>query len=120
MSDGLATHAVDHRALLEPMFTIHAEEPALVRLSGELDMAVAPTLATALAPHLKRGGRVAIDLTELTFMDSSGINVLCRAAGQLGDRGRIVLYHPRPIVRRILDMTGLIGIIGINDQPPST
>jgi hypothetical protein len=38
---------------------------------------------------------------------------------QVGERGRIVVLHPTPTIRRVLELTGVIGIIDINDDPSS-
>ena len=75
------------------LFSVQAGGPSLVRLAGELDMLAAPTLALALKPLTAGGGTVTLDLADLTFMDSTGINALCQAARDLGERGRIVVLN---------------------------
>ena len=72
------------------MFTVYTEPPSLLHLAGELDLAGAPALTAALEPLTSRGGTIGMDLTRLTFMDSTGINALCQAAQALGERGRVV------------------------------
>lgn len=96
MTDDLADQASDDRALRRPWFTVCAEPPSLLHLTGELDMAGAPTLATALEPLIMCGGTIGLNLAALTFMDSTGINALCAAARQVGERGRIVVFRPPP------------------------
>ncbi|WP_420717484.1 STAS domain-containing protein [Streptomyces sp. WM6378] len=49
-------------------------DPALVRVCGDLDVDGAPILRSALTPLLHR--RVELDLTEVGFIDSSGISAL--------------------------------------------
>jgi len=56
-----------------------------------------------------------VDLTALTFIDSSGIKVPCHALRDLGANGRLIVSHPRPPVRRTLELTGLDGLIQIAD-----
>jgi hypothetical protein len=36
-----------------------------------------------------------------------------------GERGRIVVFRPTTIVRRVLEITGMVGVIAIDDHPPS-
>ena len=66
-----------------------------------------------------RGGTVGLDLAELTYMDSTGIHVILNTVNLLGERGRVVLYRPVPLVRRLLEVCGLVGLIDINDDPKS-
>ncbi|MFD4479136.1 STAS domain-containing protein [Streptomyces sp. NPDC058471] len=86
--------------------TVLGLDPVLVRVSGDLDIESAPTLRTALEPLLTRS--VELDLANVTFIDSSGVNELlshherCRAAD-----GRLVVLHPSRAVRQILQLLGV-------------
>ena len=54
------------------------------------------------------GSTVVVDLSELTFMDSSGITALVKARNRMADEGNeLILTRPHPIVRRALEVTGL-------------
>jgi anti-sigma B factor antagonist len=78
----------------------------IISLTGEFDLAVAHQL-TDRAGDLT-GATVVIDLTGLTFMDSSGIAALVRARNQQAEHGnRLVLTGPVGIVERALDVVGL-------------
>jgi anti-sigma B factor antagonist len=80
-----------------------------VTFHGELDAAAAPELrariqAIASAP----GGRLLIDLTNCTFLDSLGVSALVEAASEMHKRGRVVAVVCRaPQVRRTLALTGV-------------
>jgi anti-anti-sigma factor len=93
MTDDLADRTIE-----QPLFSVSTEPPALLHLAGELDMVGAPALTEALEPLTSRGGNIGMDLAELTFMDSSGINALCQAAQALGERGRIIVLKATPSV----------------------
>ena len=82
----------------------------VVTVGGEVDLLTAAQLARALenASKASRAGCLVIDMTDLTFIDSSGLGVLIAAqnrARTLGDS--VVLVHPPPLVRRLLDGTQL-------------
>ena len=77
----------------------------VVTLRGELDMQSAEGLADWLVEI--PGPSVVVDLSELTFMDTSGITVMVRVRQRLGDS--FVLTRPQPNVRRIFEITGLGG-----------
>ena len=75
-----------------------------VRLSGELDMASAPTLEQVLDGLT---GPVRFDCTDLAFVDSSGLAIFSRV-----DRnGGATLFGLRPNVRRVLEVAGLGNLI---------
>jgi stage II sporulation protein AA (anti-sigma F factor antagonist) len=80
----------------------------VIRLRGELDIESAPDLERVLLRSRPRGQRVVVDLTELKFMDSTGLRVLlrARAAAEEG-RWQINLRNVPPTIRRLFDMTGV-------------
>jgi anti-anti-sigma factor len=89
----------DFSARIEPQ-----GEQITVTLSGELDMATAPTLEQLLEGVQ---GRVCFDCTDLAFVDSSGLAIFARV-----DRnGGTALRAVRPNVRRVLEVAGLDGLI---------
>jgi anti-anti-sigma factor len=80
------------------------EEPPGFRLAGELDVATAPQLSESLEPALRQGGDVTLDLSELSFMDSTGLQVLIRSALSMDGKGRLILRSPGNLVRTILEL----------------
>jgi anti-sigma B factor antagonist len=81
---------------------------ATVTIAGELDLSTASVLSGRLDEILAAEPRLLIfDLAGVEFIDCAAIRMIIEA-GQvlLGDR-RPVLRHPRPLVRRILSLTGL-------------
>ena len=80
----------------------------VIRARGELDIESAPDLERVLLRSRPRGQRVVVDLTELKFMDSTGLRVLLRArvAAEEG-RWEINLRNVPPTIRRLFDMTGV-------------
>jgi anti-sigma B factor antagonist len=74
---------------------------------GELDLANARTLSKAVEQAEASGGSVRIDLSELEFIDSTGIALLVAIHRRLGD-DRLSLQPSRTgAVRRVLELTGL-------------
>jgi anti-anti-sigma factor len=81
----------------------------LVRLVGELDMATGSDLSETLR---RVGGsppfQVVVDLSQLTFIDSSGLNAFAassRAVTEAG--GSVVFAAPSPHVARVLEIVQL-------------
>jgi anti-anti-sigma factor len=75
-------------------------------LSGELDASTSRGLPEQLQGP--PGGLIVVDLSELTFMDSSGLGAI-HVARRLAikDGGMLVVSRPQPIVHRVLQLTGL-------------
>ncbi len=78
----------------------------IVVLHGE-DIVSADDLAEALMEVA--GSAVVVDLSGLTFMDSTGISALVVARNRIlaDDQGRLVVTRPTDIVRRALEIVGL-------------
>lgn len=83
------------------------DDPPGLTLAGEVDLADVDELASALEPHVHRGGDITLDVSGLRFMGSSGVQVLIRTLLSLEGRGRLVLVHPAGGVRRLIEVMGL-------------
>lgn len=86
---------------------ISAAEALGVRVSGELDMQTSPALEQALAAGVEAGGPVLVDLSGVTFMDSTAIHVLIRTAQQLLGQGCVIVHGEPPHIARVLDIAAL-------------
>jgi anti-sigma B factor antagonist len=59
----------------------------LVSLSGEIDLANAPEIGRAIVARMSEAGKVLVDLTAVSFLDSAGVRLLDSLIGDLGDHG---------------------------------
>lgn len=81
-----------------------------IALAGELDNASAPLVEAMLRAISMDVTAISIDLSELEFMDSSGIHMFRRAAARARELGvEFTLRSPRPAVQRILDLARVTG-----------
>ena len=82
---------------------------ALVTIAGELDLATVPRVRAAFrAPELDHAGAVVVDLTGVTFMDSTGLAAVLELANDLeARRRRLVIVCPEGAARLRLDVTGV-------------
>jgi anti-sigma B factor antagonist len=87
-----------------------------VRLIGELDMSTAPRLREELLRLVSDGATmVTVDLSELAFVDSTGLSVLITGLKRLRQQGgEMALRSPTPGTRRVLEITGLTEIFSIS------
>jgi anti-sigma B factor antagonist len=82
---------------------------ALVQPTGELDMATAPALRTALEAAANLSvERLVVTLRDVSFLDSTGLGALVHGWRLASEKGvTLTVREPSPTVRRILDITGL-------------
>jgi anti-sigma B factor antagonist len=85
--------------------------PAVVRVAGELDLAAVPQIRAAFAAvEVEDPASIALELTEVTHLDSTGLRVLLESARRATGDGRrfIVVAPPEGPVGRILRLTLLL------------
>ena len=83
-----ATRVIEQGALRAELEPGPVEGELVVRLAGELDMEAAPMLEEQLIALSSGAHRsVLVDLEQLRFVDSTGLQCLLRAAGHARDTG---------------------------------
>ncbi|MFF5650774.1 STAS domain-containing protein [Streptomyces collinus] len=85
----------------------------VVSLRGEIDHDVQDVLSQALLGESAAGpSRIVADLSEVTFMDSSGINVFVAAYQQVSDAdGWVRIAGAQESVLRVLHLVGVDTLI---------
>lgn len=96
---------------VEPDFEVTVERSsgtAVVQVAGELDLASAPTLADVLRDLEPSCNRVILDLSRLTFIDSTGLRLAIgeHRRAELDGFDFVVAGATEPILR-VLRVTGL-------------
>ena len=88
-----------------------------VRLEGTCDLATAPDLRNALQPLLPPGVQeVIVDVSELEFIDSTGLGVILGAMRRLREGGGALrIAGATGSVRRVLEITDLDKVIPLVD-----
>ncbi len=101
-------------------FTAHVsndDERALVRLIGELDVAVAPEATQAIARAEREGPAVLeLDLSTLAFMDSTGLRLMLSTRQRALEAGRrLLLRRGSYAVQRVFEVTALAPLFEFVD-----
>jgi len=92
------------------------EGVAFIKVSGDLDTETGPLLLDAGRQALTDFvNTLRIDLSEVTFMDSSGLNALIGIRNLALARHTLIVDHPSAKVRRIFEVTGLTQAFGITE-----
>ncbi len=80
----------------------------VVRVGGELDLATAPRLKRALAEVLGAGtSQVVLDMTAVTFIDSTALGVLVGVQRNLPADARLAIAGSGSDVVNVFELTGL-------------
>ena len=86
--------------------------PAGVRLRGEADMSVLPTLELVADVLRYCPGDVVVDVSRLTFIDVGGLRVFERAASALRSDGRRLRFAGCPLpIRRLIEVLGWTSLL---------
>jgi len=93
---------------------------AVLTVRGELDSSSAPELGDYLDAAIDQGHRfVTLDLSEITFLDGSGLRTIGRRADRLaGSGGALTIRAPSKFVLRLLDIVGMSGLVRIEALEP--
>lgn len=92
----------------------------LVRMSGELDIASVPQAERALEDAVaSTSAGVVVDLSELTFIDSSGLRLFILLAERARAGGwRLQLLPPPESARAVFRLTGAEENLPFVTEPP--
>src|ERR1700733_9951730 len=102
------------------LLTLQVEAPGAgprVVVAGELDALSGPALHNAVNELLRQHqpSGIEINLRDVSFLDSRGINVLlaCHADAQRAGC-RLTVANPHPMAFRVLEITGLLDYLGVS------
>jgi len=102
---------------LSAMRTHDDDGVTVLRARGELDVAVVPALLPGLPALVSAAEAVVLDLTAVTFFDSSGVRLVDRLARECA-RAQApfrVVAPPRSASRQVLDVVGLADALASDD-----
>jgi anti-sigma B factor antagonist len=98
------------------VFLSEHEQRLCVVVAGELDFDTVATFEAATATLRRPWGFavVELDLAELRFLDCAGVAAILGLQADVTAAGpRLVIVDPRPIVDRVLELTGAYRLIPI-------
>lgn len=88
---------------------------ATLILRGDLDAYTGPRFNESLKAAVEgTKGDIAMDMREVSFVDSSGIAILVATAKTLRERGNtLVIQSPPRMLRKVLEMTGVTKLVRV-------
>lgn len=113
---------IDRRSLadmtalsLDPEFMTRTQEPNILPLDGEIDLHVSPEVAKSLRKMIENKPRqVVVDLTKVTYLDSSGLAVLIEGMQNVQKYGgKFGLAGVQEDVKHVFDIARLDQVFEI-------
>jgi len=87
----------------------------LIKFIGALDLSGSYGIEVEFVRHCAGDNvRVLVDLSEVDYISSIGVQMLVNAANSIASRGgKMALLNPQPSVLDVLDLTGILQVISI-------
>jgi anti-sigma B factor antagonist len=96
----------------------NAGDVALVRVSGEVDLSWSQQLRKAILDALGKSKAVGVELSQVTYMDSSGIAALVEGFQTARSKGlKFALVSASSPVRSVLSLARLDKVFPMVDHP---
>ncbi len=91
---------------------------ALLAVKGDVDAYTGPNLIECLTAAVDESdGDVTLDMSGVSFIDSSGIAILVATAKQLRQRGNeLVVDSPPRMVAKVMEMTGVTKLVRLEQS----
>lgn len=117
LSSGVTLNRMNKRLTL----SVEAENPAVIRVQGELDYVNCDSLRKLIRATTREQDSIVLDLDSLEFMDSSGLRVLVRAACDAHLAGHpLKITAMTPQVRHVLNVTSFDRLFELPAPEPET
>jgi anti-sigma B factor antagonist len=84
----------------------------VLTVTGEIDLATAPLLQRAF-DELGQQDQLVVDLSEVTFLDSTGIGVLINGRRDHAGDGALRIVSTQPSIAKLFALTGLTDVFPI-------
>jgi len=101
-------------------YTFKTEEKdniTIIRLSGYIDLSNSPILRKKLAEAINNNANILIDLSEVTYMDSSGLATLVEAMQKLNkNKGSLKISGLTGEVKNIFEIARLNDVFSIYED----
>lgn len=95
--------------VIDSILAVSQPEPTIITLEGEIDLHESPNVREMLRPLIDRKvSRIYMDMSEVGYIDSSGLAVLIDAMQRIANYGgKFGLIALRPAVRTVLEIARL-------------
>ncbi|HEY8314696.1 MAG TPA: STAS domain-containing protein [Candidatus Baltobacteraceae bacterium] len=98
-------------------FDKDSAEPAVIAITGELDLSNCDAVRARLDEVGLIATRVILDLQDLDFIDSTGLSTVVRLGKQVKERGgQLAVVVTKPSIRKLFSITALDKRFAISES----
>ena len=96
-----------------------ASDGTVISVDGDVDLYTSPDLRNAVLTAIpKAAGRVAVDLSGVNYIDSSGVATLVEGLRSAREHSKdFVLVNPSPAVTQVLELAKLDSVFDVQTAP---
>lgn len=96
------------------------EQATVVEIVGEIDGKTAPEAQRTILSLIEPGGKILLDMTQVTFMSSAGLRVLLATYRQVtSSKGQVVLVALSAEIEDTMSLTGFMRFFSVYDDVDS-
>jgi len=101
------------RVTVEPL-----DDALLIRAVGEVELTSVAKLRRELDAARDEGSTALLDLSDVTFMDSTGLHLLLKASRHSADSDwAFFIVRPSEVVQRLIQVSGTADLLTLADPP---
>ncbi len=92
------------------------DDARLIRAAGEIDMSTVDALRREVHAAREEVATVLLDLSGVTFIDSTGLDLLLGASqDSAAGQWAFVVVHPSAVVQRLIELSGTADLFPVLD-----
>jgi len=102
------------RVTVEPL-----DDASLVHVAGEIDLSTVPKLSRELDAAREEGTTVLLELSDVTFIDSTGLHLMLEASrDSAGSEWGFFIVRPSHVVQRLIAVSSTADLLTLVDPAP--
>ncbi|MCU1360234.1 MAG: anti-sigma-factor antagonist [Ilumatobacteraceae bacterium] len=97
-------------------FNAQHEGSAIVTVRGEIDLPSMEMFAASVDEAIAASSHVVLDMSEVTFLDSTGLRVIVAAVLRVSEGGSLTVRDASPAVTRVLQLSGIDSVVTMDPR----
>ena len=86
-------------------------DKTIIRVEGRIDTQTAPQLETGIMDSVEKATNLAIDLSDVEYISSSGLRLLLAMQKIMAKQGEMVVAGANDEIKEVFDITGFADIL---------
>lgn len=86
-------------------------DKTIIKVEGRIDTQTAPQLETGIMDSVEKATNLAIDLSDVEYISSSGLRLLLAMQKIMAKQGEMVVAGANDEIKEVFDITGFADIL---------